>query len=150
LALIVVGAMAIGYAVHAMKVFLTEPDHFGYLYRHGGHEILRVTSPDKRLDAVVYRLETGALSHDVFYLHIFPGGTKRKNFDAFSASAVLVSDGPLDVHWADPFHLQVDAGAGTLSFFTNLWAPPSDNLPFVEVTLVSNHPVLKPDGNFNY
>jgi len=131
-------------------VFLTEPDHFGYLYHHGGDEVRRYTSPDQRLDAVVYRQETDSLSNDVYYLHIFPEGIKRKTFDAYSAAAVLVSRGPIFIHWTDPFHLQVNAGTATLPYFTNLWAPPSENLPFVEVTLVSNHPVLKPNGSFNY
>ena len=144
----VVAIMLVGYAAHAVKVFLTEPDHFGYIYRHGGREIVRVTSPDQRLDAVVYRQDTDSLSRDIFYLHLFPSRTERTAFDSMSGRAVLVSNEPIEVHWADPFHVNVDTATGTVRFFTNLWIPPDGSSHDVEIALVPSRRVLKSDGSF--
>jgi hypothetical protein len=50
----------------------------------------------------------------------------------------------------DSAHLQVDPGRASFEYFTNLWAPNDDTLPFVEISLTSDaaNTLVTPDGHF--
>jgi hypothetical protein len=150
LLLTAIGAASVGYVVSSANHLLTDRNHFAYLYRLEGKEILRLTSPDKKVDAVVYCREAPAFSSNTYFMHLFPTGKKPDSSDAESDSAILVSTRPVNLRWVDPSHLQIDAGTGQLMFFTNLWMPATKGLPLVELDLipVSGHRMLKPDGDF--
>jgi len=144
-------AMGVGYGISELKFSLaTKDDRFDYLYHHPGNEISRTTSPDGKLEAVIFEEQMPAFSSNITYLHIFPAGQKPTKYDAYSASALLVSNRVVGVHWTNPSHLEIDPGTGTLRFFTNFWVPAKKGLPFVELNLVSStgQHVLKPDGSF--
>lgn len=82
-----------------------------------------------------------------FYLHIVPRGGKGSES---SSPAVVVSRRTLRTTWLDNTHLAVTPDRGTIEFFTNLWVPDREGLPFVEVFLFQNraNDLITPDGHF--
>jgi hypothetical protein len=82
-----------------------------------------------------------------FYLHIVPKG--QMNGES-SSPAVTVSRRGLNLLWTDNAHLQVTPDRGTVEYFTNLWAPRDESLPFVEITLASaaTNRLITSDGHF--
>jgi len=139
-------AAFIGYEIHSFIDLVNPHDYRSWT--HGNAAKARVTSPDGRLDAVVYcYCDTPAMVSPYFYLHIIPTGHIEEEA---SSPAVMVSRRGLNLTWTDNAHLRVYPGRGAVEFFTNLWAPHDDNLPFVEITLASDvaNRLITPDGHF--
>jgi len=110
---------------------------------------MRITSPNAKLDAVVYcKCDTPAMVSPFFYLHILPKG---KTLSEYSSPAVLESRRGMKLEWIDNAHLKVDPAQGEIEFFTNLWVSSTDESSLVEIILSQNpeNGLLTPDGKFS-
>jgi len=102
-------------------------------------EVLRVTSPDRRLDAVFVRPKLSLLGTDAA-LYIVPRGETAPGWGALVRGDFR--DNP-DLAWTAPQLLQLQYGSGCINRFSNLWHSYDidDGNFYVEVR-------LKPLGNF--
>jgi hypothetical protein len=83
-------------------------------------EIMRITSPDAKVDAVVVKVEGGlSTTRDPYNLYIVPLGAK---VDAAIASLNALDMEGLKVFWQEPKFLFIAYRQGYISRFTNLWS----------------------------
>lgn len=81
---------------------------------------MRVTSPDKLVDAVLVQVNPGALSSDFYQLHIVPQGTRPREdgrYAVFVATALREER----LTWVKPYLLEVAYDRALILSFTNLW-----------------------------
>jgi hypothetical protein len=139
-------ALFIGYRICAFVYLVNPPDRRSW--SHGNVEQSRITSPDSKFDAVVScYCDTPAMVSPYFYLHIFPKGRK---VGEYSSGALLVTRRDMKLEWIDNAHLKVNPAQGTIEYFTNLWAPNDEKLPFVEIILAQDpsNGLITPEGSF--
>lgn len=93
-------------------------------------EVMRVTSPDAKVDAVVIKVEGGlSTTRDPYNLYIVPLGAKT---DAAIASLNALDLEGLKVFWKQPKSLLIEYQRGIISHFTNSWSSKSvDNGRYV-------------------
>lgn len=116
----------------------------------GGHdEVVRLTSPDGVLDAVVIRVDPGAFSSFLYDLYLVPKGAKRIEGVEYPVLFTSEGDAPT-IRWDKSHFLTVDVGNSHVQFFTNLWHSKkvNENDYFVELDLsnASQKHYLQDDG----
>jgi hypothetical protein len=94
------------------------PYIFFVLWPPGREEIERAKSPDLSLDAVVVRLNPGAMSSFQYHVYIVPAGSEPKERDeVFSAENVR----GLEIKWQKSRLLGIHYEHALISHFTNIW-----------------------------
>jgi hypothetical protein len=114
----------------------------------GGHdEVLRLTSPDGVLDAVVMRVNPGAFSSFLYNLYLVPKGTRKIEGIEEPILRTVESDAPT-VRWEKSHFLTIDIGDSHVPSFANLWYSTKVNDYCVELTLsgASGKHYLKDNG----
>lgn len=81
-------------------------------------ELLRVTSPDNRVDAILMRMNCGATTDYSYKVYIVPktASTEKSN-PVFVADKL---DGEL-IEWSSPKHLLIEYRQARIFNFTNFW-----------------------------
>jgi hypothetical protein len=83
-------------------------------------EIMRIPSPDAKVDAVVVKVEGGlSTTRDPYNLYLVPPGAK---VDETLASLNALDMEGLKVFWQEPKFLFIEYRQGYISQFTNLWS----------------------------
>lgn len=124
----------------------------GRLFFAGGEkELLRSTSPDGRLDAIVMQNNPGAFSSFQYLLFFAPRGERIKTVPDDPAIVSTSEGDELKVHWTSPHFIEIYPGNSHVKFFANYWY--SAKMPNYGVELdyapsPSRH-FLKPDGSFH-
>jgi hypothetical protein len=102
-------------------------------------EVWRISSPDRRVDAVWVKVDGGATVDFSYNLFIVPFGGRPKN-----GTQVLVADRikNLSVKWREPKRLEVIYDAARIFNFFNFWHDRDlDNYGYVvEIRLMPNNP----------
>jgi hypothetical protein len=98
----------------------------------GHDEVLRLSSPDGVLDAVVMRVNPGAFSSFLYNLYLVPKGTKR--IEGVEDPILCTSEGDAPtIRWERSHFLNVDIGNSHVTFFANLWYSNKVNDYYVEL-----------------
>lgn len=101
----------------------------------GGHdEVVRLSSPDGVLDAVVMRVNPGAFSSFLYNLYLVPKGANRIEGGEDPILCTSEGDAPT-IRWEKPHFLDVDIGNSHVTFFANLWYSNKVNDYYVELNL---------------
>lgn len=85
----------------------------------GSHEeMMRVTSPDKAVDAVLVRTNAGATTAFGYELHLVPtGGKPQRGHEKLRADHLT----DVTIRWQQPKFLQVQYKEGRIFHFSNFW-----------------------------
>jgi hypothetical protein len=98
----------------------------------GHDEVLRLSSPDGVLDAVVMRVNPGAFSSFLYNLYLVPKGTKR--IEGVEDPILCTSEGDAPtIRWERSHFLNVDIVNSHVTFFANLWYSNKVNDYYVEL-----------------
>ena len=134
MALLVVLAYLIGIA--SPYVFFWGLNRFVEPHFGGHDEVIRTSSPDGVLDAVVIRVNPGAFSSFFYDLYLVPKGTKR--IEGIEVPVLFTTEGDAPtIQWQKSHFLSADVGNSHVQFFTNLWHSKKvdENDYFVELDL---------------
>lgn len=104
-----------------------------------GEQISRLTSPDGVLDAVVVRVDKGALGSNLYYLYIVPRGTGNVESSGEDPMMETSEGDELKVRWEKPHFLAVDIADSHVKSFVNLWYSKKVDDYFVELVLSSSN-----------
>ncbi|GEM_PF-3005362 len=92
----------------------------GWFWEVGREEVSRVTSPDGLVDAVLVRVNAGAMSSDVYQLYIVPRGVKPRE-DIRYANFVATGLREERLTWVKPYLLEIGYDRAHILYFANLW-----------------------------
>jgi hypothetical protein len=111
----------------------------------GRDEVVRITSPDGVLDAVVMRVNPAAFSSFLYDLYLVPTGTKK--IEGIEDPILHTSEGDAPtIRWEKSQFFTVDAGDSDVTYFGNLWYSTKGNDYYVELTGASGKHYLKENG----
>lgn len=119
----------------------------------GIEEMFRTTSPDGVVDAIVIRINPGAMSSYIYQIHIVPRGG---NWKETSPGPIFQANRMRDekVSWRENHFLEIYYRKAHITFFANVWYSSyvQNSEYYVELRLkpTSEHPAyLAPEGSLD-
>ncbi len=106
-------------------------------------EIVRFTSPDGRVDAIILTSDAGATTATAHEVYIAPRGTTKRDLKhpVFTADYVM----GLKVKWIESKHLEVQYQSARIFHFTNFWQ--SADVDYYEYEVKIEEKEQSPESN---
>lgn len=146
LALVYVAGALTPFALSLIGTHVVDPWVYSTFRRT---EIVRTTSPDGVVDAVLVEVNPGAFSSYVYNLYVVPRGAKPEGRTLLSGSRL----GGFRLDWKEAHLLDLQYMAGSVYDYGSIWSSPKvrDGEYYVELRLTpltDGFLVLKPGGGF--